>query len=35
MKLYKNEEVEGYLSRMVAVKNFLIDYVKFVSALER
>jgi len=35
MMLFKNEEVEGYLSRMVAVKNSLMDYVEFDSELER
>lgn len=35
MMLFKNEEVEGYLSRMVAVKNSLMDYIEFDSELER
>lgn len=35
MMLFKNEEVEGYLSRMVAVKNSLLDYVEFDSELEK
>ena len=35
MMLFKNEEVESYLSRMVAVKNSLLDYVEFDSELER
>ena len=35
MMLFKNEEVEGYLSRMVAVKNSVLNYVEFDSELER